>query len=338
MYEISMITGDGIGPELADSASAVIKTLDEKLGIKITLAKLAAGDAALKDLGSALPKETLDSIKNSDACLKAPVGESAAKVIVVLRRKLDLYANLRPAKSHPGTAALRDDIDLLVVRENTEDLYSGHEIDLGDSAVALRIISKKASLRIAKNAFESAVRRSKENPLVTCVHKSNVMPITDGIFRNACSQVAKKYPNVRLEQMYVDACAMNLIRRPHEFDVIVTTNMFGDILSDESSQIVGGLGMAPAANVGDDFALFEPVHGAAFDIAGKQEANPSSFILSVKMMLEWLSSKHGDDACHTAASKLENAVYGAVRDGAKTVDIGGSMSTVEFTGEVLRRI
>ena len=174
MYDISMITGDGIGPELADSASAVIKTLDEKLGVKIALTKLAAGDAALKDTGYALPKETLDAIKNSDACLKAPVGESAADVIVVLRRKLDLYANLRPAKSHPGTVALRDDIDLLVVRENTEDLYSGHEVDLGDSAVALRIISKKASLRIAKNAFEAAVRRSKDAPLVTCVHKSNV--------------------------------------------------------------------------------------------------------------------------------------------------------------------
>ena len=254
MYDISMITGDGIGPELAESASAVIKTLDEKLGVKIALTKLAAGDAALKDTGYALPKETLDAIKNSDACLKAPVGESAADVIVVLRRKLDLYANLRPAKSHPGTVALRDDIDLLVVRENTEDLYSGHEVDLGDSAVALRIISKKASLRIAKNAFEAAVRRSKDAPLVTCVHKSNVMTITDGIFRDACSQVAKDYPSVRLEQMYVDACAMNLIRKPHEFDVIVTTNMFGDILSDESSQIVGGLGMAPAANVGDDFA------------------------------------------------------------------------------------
>ena len=297
---------------------------------------------ALKDTvirsGYALPKETLDAIKNSDACLKAPVGESAADVIVVLRRKLDLYANLRPAKSHPGTVALRDDIDLLVVRENTEDLYSGHEVDLGDSAVALRIISKKASLRIAKNAFEAAVRRSKDAPLVTCVHKSNVMAITDGIFRDACSQVAKDYPSVRLEQMYVDACAMNLIRKPHEFDVIVTTNMFGDILSDESSQIVGGLGMAPAANVGDDFALFEPVHGAAFDIAGKQEANPSSFILSVKMMLEWLSTKHTDDVCSKAATKLENAVYGAVRDGAKTVDVGGSMSTSEFTDEVLRRI
>ncbi|MDI1495303.1 MAG: isopropylmalate/isohomocitrate dehydrogenase [Cenarchaeum symbiont of Oopsacas minuta] len=209
---------------------------------------------------------------------------------------------------------------------------------MGDSAIALRIISKKASLRIAKHAFDTALWRERKNPLVTCVHKSNVMAVTDGLFAEACSEIASQYPNIAFEQMYVDACAMNLIRGPQEFDVIVTTNMFGDILSDESSQIVGGLGMAPAANIGDNFALFEPVHGAAFDIAGRKEANPSSFILSIKMMLDWLSSKHSDDVCSVAAGKLENAVYGAVRDGAKTVDIGGSMNTLEFTGEVIRRL
>ena len=164
--------------------------------------------------------------------------------------------------------ALRDDIDMIIVRENTEDLYTGKEFSLGNSAVALRIISEQASKRIARYAFETAkIRDGKKK--VTCVHKSNVMRVTDGMFAKACTDVSKDYPDISFEQMYVDACAMNLIRQPQEFDVVVTTNLFGDILSDESSQVVGGLGMAPAANIGDGFGLFEPVHGAAFDIAGK---------------------------------------------------------------------
>ena len=194
--------------------------------------------------------------------MKAPVGESAADVIVVLRRMLDLYANIRPAKSYPNMPSLRNDIDMIIVRENTEDLYTGKEFSLGDASVALRIISEKASKRIAKYAFEMAKQRNSMKK-VTCVHKSNVMRITDGMFAKSCSEVAKEYPDISFEQMYVDACAMNLIRQPQMFDVVVTTNLFGDILSDESSQVVGGLGMAPAANIGDKFALFEPVHGAA---------------------------------------------------------------------------
>ena len=186
---------------------------------------------------------------------------------------LDLYANIRPAKSYPHMPALRDDIDMVIVRENTEDLYIGKEFSLGDSAVALRVISEAASKRIAKYAFETAkVRDSMKK--VTCVHKSNVMRVTDGLFAKACTDVSKDYPDVTFEQMYVDACAMNLIRQPEQFDVVVTTNLFGDILSDESSQVVGGLGMAPAANIGDNFALFEPVHGAAFDIAGTKYCKP----------------------------------------------------------------
>lgn len=333
MYKISLITGDGIGPEISESVISVLNTIHDKLDLKFDITKLSAGDKALSETGKALPDETVESIKQSDVCLKAPVGESAADVIVVLRRMLDLYANIRPAKSYPHMPALRDDIDMVIVRENTEDLYTGKEFDLGDSSVALRIISEKASKRIAKYAFETAVQRDSMKK-VTCVHKSNVMRITDGMFAKACTEVSKDYPSISFEEMYVDACAMNLIRQPEKFDVVVTTNLFGDILSDESSQVVGGLGMAPAANIGDKFALFEPVHGAAFDIAGKNIANPSSFLLSMKMMFDWLGKKHNDTRCIKVGQKLESTIFDLVKTGVKTKDIGGNASTLEFTKHI----
>jgi 3-isopropylmalate dehydrogenase len=334
MYKISLITGDGIGPELSESALHILNAIHDQLDVKFQIESLAAGDSALAKHGNALPQSTIDAIKKSDACMKAPVGESAADVIVALRRMLNLYANIRPAKSYPYMPALKDNIDLVIVRENTEDLYTGQEFEVTGAAVAFRVISENASKKIAKYAFETAMQRN-EKKQVTCVHKSNVMRKTDGLFSRICAQVAKDYPQITLEQMYVDACAMNLIRKPESFDVIVTTNLFGDILSDEAAEVVGGLGMAPAANIGDDFALFEPVHGAAFDIAGKGIANPSSFILSAKMMLDWLGQKHHDKKCVNAANKLESAVYGVVKKGIKTRDIGGDKSTVEFTNEIL---
>ena len=337
MYQISLITGDGIGPEISESVIKVLETVNDKLDLKIKIEKLEAGDNALKKTGKALPESTLESVKKSNACLKAPVGESAADVIIVLRRMLNLYANIRPAKSYPNMPALKDNIDLVIVRENTEDLYAGMEFDIGNIAVALRTISEDASKRIAKYAFLMATQRNQKRK-VTCVHKSNVMRKTDGLFVRSCSDIAKGFQDIHFEQMYVDACAMNLIRQPETFDVIVTTNLFGDILSDEAAQVVGGLGMAPAANIGDDFALFEPVHGAAFDIAGKQAANPSSFILSAKMMFEWLGMKNNDQKCFTVAKKIEAAVYGVVQKGIKTKDIGGNITTSEFTEHVISNI
>ena len=333
MYNISLITGDGIGPELSESAISVLETIHDKLDVKTKITSIDAGDSALEKFGKALPDETFQSIKSSDACLKAPVGESAADVIVVLRRKLDLFANIRPAKSYPNTPSLRDDIDLVIVRENTEDLYTGQEFLIDDAAVALRIITEKASKRIAKHAFQTAIQRNQKKR-VTCVHKSNVMRKTDGLFAKSCQTISEEFPNVKFDEMYVDACSMNLIRQPQEFDVIVTTNLFGDILSDQSSQVVGGLGMAPAANLGDNFGLFEPVHGAAFDIAGKQIANPTSFILSIKMMLQWLGNKNNDQNSIFAADTLEQTVLGLVKSGILTKDIGGDKSTKEFTKEI----
>ena len=337
MYNISLITGDGIGPELSESAISILETINDKLDVKTKVTSLEAGDSALEKFGKALPDETFQSIKSSDACLKAPVGESAADVIVVLRRKLDLFANIRPAKSYPNTPSLRDDIDLVIVRENTEDLYTGQEFVINDTAVALRIITEKASKRIAKHAFQTAIQRNQKKH-VTCVHKSNVMRKTDGLFAKSCRSVSEEFPDVKFDEMYVDACSMNLIRQPQEFDVIVTTNLFGDILSDQSSQVVGGLGMAPAANLGDNFGLFEPVHGAAFDIAGKQIANPTSFILSIKMMLQWLGNKNNDQNSISVAHTLEQTVLDVIKSGISTKDVGGDKSTKEFTKEITNRL
>lgn len=343
-YKISLITGDGIGPELSESAMSILDTIHDRLDVKFDVIPLQAGDTALAQTGHALPAHTIDAIRSSDVCLKAPVGESAADVIVVLRRMFDLYANIRPAKSYPNMNALRDNIDMVIVRENTEDLYTGREFEVDGAAIALRVISEDASKRIARHAFETAMRRRRDAPSdaaasvpkVTCVHKSNVMRMTDGLFADACTTISKEYPDVTFEQMYVDACAMNLIRQPEQFDVIVTTNLFGDILSDESSQVVGGLGMAPAANIGDDFALFEPVHGAAFDIARKDIANPSSILLSIKMMLDWLGTQNDDPVCIKAGNVLENTILGLVRSGDKTRDIGGSMTTSAFTHKIVK--
>jgi len=337
MYKISLITGDGIGPEIAESANCILEAIHDNLDIKFDIRNLEAGDTALKSYGNALPDDVFQTIKDSDVCLKAPVGESAKDVIVYLRQMLDLYANIRPAKSYPNMPSLRDDIDLVIVRENTEDLYTGEEFETQGGAVAMRIISEKASRRIAEYAFTIARQRNMQKN-VTCVHKSNVMKKTDGLFSNVCSSVAEKFSEIKFEQMYVDACSMNLIRQPQLFDVIVTTNLFGDILSDESAQVVGGLGMAPAANIGDNFALFEPVHGAAFDIAGKDIANPSSFILSIKMMLDWLGTKYNDKKAIELGRRLENSIIQLVKSNIKTIDIGGEKTTKEFTTEVIKKI
>ncbi|MDQ3881985.1 MAG: isocitrate/isopropylmalate family dehydrogenase, partial [Thermoproteota archaeon] len=238
--------------------------------------EVEAGDSALVKFGKALPESTLEIIEKSQVCLKGPVGETAADVIIVLRRMFDLYANIRPAKSYPNIPCLSSNVDLVTVRENTEDVYLGWEFNTDENTVvALRVTSERASRRIAEHAFKIAMIRNNKHRVVA-VHKANVLRKGDGLFSAVCRSVANNYPEIEYSELYVDAASMNLIRNPEEFDVIVTTNLFGDILSDEAAQVVGGLGMGPAANIGDKFALFEPVHGAAFDIAGKNAANPSS--------------------------------------------------------------
>lgn len=220
-----------------------------------------AGDNAKHELGNPLPESTLQTVRSTDACLKGPVGECAADVIIVLRRTLDLYANIRPAKSYPNVQCFSDQIDLVTVRENTEDLYVGWEFNTDDkTAVAIRLITEKASRRIAEYAFRLCRSRGKSNQVVA-VHKANVMRKTDGLFLTACRTIAAKNPDITYKESYVDAFAMDLIRNPASHDIVLTTNLYGDILSDEAAQLVGGLGMGPAANIGHNYGLFEPVHG-----------------------------------------------------------------------------
>ena len=332
-FSIALIRGDGIGPEVSKAALMVLDAVSEKFSLNFEIIEAPAGDNALKKFGEALPKDTIAAVRDADACLKGPVGESAMDVIVKLRQMFDLYADIRPAKSYPTVNALRNDVDLVIVRENTEDLYKGIEADMGDSAIAVRVISRKASERIAEYAFKMASIRRKS---VVCVHKANVMRKTCGLFARVSREVSERYRKIAFQEMYVDACAMNLIRNPQDFDVILTMNMFGDILSDEAAQVVGGLGLAPSANIGDKQALFEPVHGAAPDIAGKGIANPIATILSMKMMLEWLAKR--DAKCSKAAQSIEDAVVKVLRKGIKTPELGGSKSTKQVGIAIARAI
>jgi 3-isopropylmalate dehydrogenase len=332
-YNVALIPGDGIGPELTETTLHVLDAVQKKFNLSLKFVELEAGDACLEKRGVALPEETVEAIRNSHVCIKGPVGETAADVIVKLRMMFDLYANVRPIKAYPGVTCLRNDIDLVFARENTEGLYKGFEFVLDDTAVALRIITRKGCERIAQKAFELALRRNKKRK-VTAVHKANVLRVTCGLFAEVCREMAKEYPNVSFEEQYVDAASMRLIKEPQNYDVIVTTNLFGDILSDEAAQLVGGLGMAPGGNIGDNFALFEPVHGSAPTRVGKHTANPCSMILASKMMLEWLGEGHSDPVCLRAAEAVEIGMTEALRKGLTVPDFGGRLKTFEM-GEAI---
>jgi 3-isopropylmalate dehydrogenase len=333
-YTISMIRGDGVGPELVHSANLLLEAISDNSDTKFSFDIMDAGDSSISRFGQAMPDQVLDIIRKSDACLKGPVGESAADVVLVLRQSMDLYANVRPVKSFPNLKGLSDAIDLVIIRENTEDLYLGWEFDADSSTViSLRRTSERASRRIAEYAFKASSQRGKKK--VVAVHKANVLRRGDGLFARTCKDVSKNFPQIEFTEQYVDACAMNLIRNPDDYDIILTTNMFGDILSDEALQVAGSIGMGPAGNIGDDFGLFEPAHGAAFDIAGKNIANPSSILLSSKLMLEWLGGKRSDAGAIREAQRVENAIRKMLIGNRRTVDIGGNMSTIEFTNAVI---
>ncbi len=326
MYKIAVIPGDGIGKEVMEATLHVLEALD----IEFDYIFADAGDEYAEKTGVALPPETIDVVKTSQACLFGAAGESAADVIVKMRQELDLYVNLRPVKSYPGTNSVFDNLDFVIVRENTEGLYIGREEYTEDGATALRVVTKKASERICKFAFEYAKKTARRK--VTAVHKANVLKKTDGIFKETFYNVAKNYPEMELDDRYVDATAMFFITKPEMFDVIVTTNLFGDILSDEGAGLVGGLGLIPSANIGENQGLFEPVHGSAPSHAGKGTANPSAMILSAVLMLDYLDENE-------AARKLEDALVEILKEG-KTVtkDLGGSSSTMEMAREVRKKL
>ncbi len=325
-YRIAWMKGDGIGPEISDAAIKIITLLGDIYGIEWDIRFYEMGDEAKKRFGTALPKETLDGIRSSDLAIKGPVGETAFESIVYLRQTLDLYANLRPAKSYKNLPSLKP-IDVLIVRENTEDLYKGIEFKINDIAVALKLITEKGTRRIAKVAAKYALNRKKK---VTIVHKANVMRITDGLFRDISKQELKMF-DIEVDEKYVDAMSMALIRNPQDFDVLLTPNVYGDILSDEAAQIAGGLGFAASANIGDEFNLFEPVHGSAPDIAGKGIANPYSMFNVLVMALDHLWISKNDSSAMHAKETLEKAIESSIEKGYLTPDAGGKLKTEEVT-------
>ncbi len=326
MYKIAVIPGDGIGKTVVPEAVRVL----ERTGLKFDFQYMEVGHEVFKKVGTSIPEDVLSEIKETQACLfgatTTPVDVADYRsAVVTLRKALDLFANVRPAKSYPIRSSVKD-VDLVIVRENTEGLYSGIEFELEDSAFTLRMITRKASERIAKFAFNLATKRRKK---VTVVTKANVMRKSCGLFRQVSLLVAKDYPQVEVNELFVDVAAMNLVLKPQVFDVILTSNLFGDILSDEAAGLVGGLGLAPSANIGNDYALFEPVHGSAPDIAGKGIANPMAAILSAKMMLNYLGETKW-------AERIENAVVTVLREGkCLTPDLGGTSTSHEVTEAII---
>jgi 3-isopropylmalate dehydrogenase len=330
MYKIAVIPGDGIGKEVMSSTIKVLQELSNKTDLSFQFLEYMAGDEHKEKTGIALPEETVQGVQNSDACLFAAVGDTAKEVIIPLRQRLNLYANLRPAKAYPGINALKPDIDIMIVRENTEGIYKMIGSREKTWGINVRIITYEASEKIVRYAFNYARENSRKK--VTAVHKANVLDFTENVFLEAARDVAKEYPDIEYEEQIIDACAMKLVLMPEKFDVIVTTNMFGDILSDEAAGLIGGLGLTPSGNIGDDKAIFEPVHGSAPDIAGKGIANPIACILSSVMMLDWLGEKD-------AAKRLENSVLNILNEGRiRTPDLGGTHKTKDITDTIISKL
>jgi homoisocitrate dehydrogenase len=338
---VCLISGDGVGKEVIPVAAQVL----DSLGLGLQFVEAQAGFEYFSKFGDSIPERTLAEVESCGVALFGATSSPSTHVdgyrspILAMRKTFDLYANLRPVRSLPGPFS-RPGVDMLIVRENTEGLYIGRERLEGDTAIAERWISRRGSQRIARMAFEQARSRDptinqiaphNHQTSVTMVHKANVLKVTDGLFRQAVLEVAEDYPEIACNELLVDAMAMRLIRDPEQFDVIVTTNLFGDILSDEASALVGGLGVAPSTNLGERVAVFEPVHGSAPDIAGKGCANPIGAILSAAMLLEHLGER-------TAARRVQAAVMQSLSEGIMTRDLGGNAGTVDVTREVLRNL
>ena len=323
--EIAVIPGDGIGQEVVPAAIDVI----EALGVGFEFVEGRAGDHVLESHGEALPQETYDLAADADATLFGAAGETAADVILPLREAVGSFANVRPARAYPGVDSLRPETDLVFVRENTEGVYSGIESEIADGVTTLtRVITDSASRRIAEYGFEYAEENGYDD--VTVAHKANVMRTTDGQFLESVAAVAAA-GGYEYDDALMDALAMHLLLRPEEYGVVICPNLAGDVLSDLAAGLVGGLGLLPSANVGDDNALFEPVHGSAPDIAGDGVANPSATVLSAAMLLEHL----GYDAEATA---VREAVEAVLADGPRTPDLGGSASTEAVTEAIVGRL
>lgn len=331
MHNITLIKGDGIGPEISD---AVVEILD-KAGAKINWDIQTAGADVAEIEGDPLPKRVIESIKKNKTALKAPVttpiGKGFRSVNVRLRKELDLYANIRPCKNIEGIKTPFDNVDLVVVRENTEDLYAGIEEKIDENTMhAIKVITRKSSTRIVEYAFNYAKKMGRKT--VWAVTKANICKLTDGLFLDCAREVAKNYPEIEYKEILVDALCMQLVQNPSKFDVLVMPNLYGDIVSDLTAGLIGGLGVAQGANIGVDCAVFEPVHGSAPDIKGQNLANPTALLLCAIEMLKYLNE-------FEIAKKVENAVYKTIKEGkVLTKDLGGNSTTTEFTKEIIRNL
>lgn len=330
MKTVTLINGDGIGPEISDAVIRII----EASGLEINWDIQTAGTDVIADEGTPLPARVLESIKVNKVALKAPIttpiGMGFRSVNVQLRKALDLYANIRPCKNLPNVKTRYDNVDLVVVRENTEDIYAGleHKID-DNTAECIKIISKKASERICRYAFDYAVKHKRKE--VCCVTKANICKLTDGLFLECFRNVGSEYPKIKQREILVDNLCMQLVQDPTAFDVLVMPNLYGDIVSDLTAGLIGGLGVAQGANIGKYGAVFEPVHGSAPDIKGKNKANPTALLLSAIDMLRYIE----EDAY---ADKIEKALYKTLEDGCFTEDLGGKMKTTEFRDAVIMNL
>ncbi|HEY4227197.1 MAG TPA: isocitrate/isopropylmalate dehydrogenase family protein [Candidatus Limnocylindrales bacterium] len=331
-HRITLIPGDGIGPELAEATTRVL----DATGIGFEWEVQEAGEATIASEGTPLPERVLESIRRNKVALKGPittpVGSGFRSVNVGLRQALNLYANLRPARSMAGVPSRYDDVDLVIVRENTEDLYAGIEHMVGkDAAESIKIITRAASERIARFAFEYAVANGRHK--VTAVHKANIMKLSDGLFLESCRTIAAEYEGrIEFEDRIVDNMCMQLVQKPELYDVMVLPNLYGDIVSDLCAGLVGGLGVAPGANIGEDGAVFEPVHGSAPKYAGLNKANPTALILSGALMLRHLGYPE-------MGERVEDAVRSVIAEGRTTTsDLGGDAGTREFADAVIERL
>ena len=331
-HRVTLIPGDGIGPELAEASRRVL----DASGIEFDWEVVDAGEAVMATYGTPLPEHVLESIVRNKVALKGPittpVGEGFRSVNVMLRQALGLYANLRPARSMPGLDTRYQDVDLVIVRENTEDLYAGIEHRVGrDAAESIKIITREASERIARFAFDYAVANGRHK--VTAVHKANIMKLSDGLFLESCRTIAADYEGrIEFEDRIVDNMCMQLVQKPELYDVLVLPNLYGDIVSDLAAGLVGGLGVAPGANIGTDAAVFEPVHGSAPKYAGLNKANPTALILSGALMLRHLG--HPD-----AAERVEASVRAVIAEGRSTTqDLGGPAGTSQFADAIVERL
>lgn len=328
MYKATLIPGDGIGPEVIKAATSVI----EAAGVNILWDEKQIGKSAMAKYNNSLPEDTINSIEKNRIALKGPstteVGTGFRSANISLRQRLNLYANIRPIKTIEGVNTKFKDIDMVIFRENTEDLYMGIEHMIGkDAAESIKVITREASERIASMAFSYAVKEKRRK--VTCAHKANVMKLSDGLFLSSVRSVASKYPDIEYEEVIVDSLFMNMVMNPEKYDILVLPNLYGDLLSEMSAGLVGGLGIVPGVNIGVEAAVFEPTHGTAPDIAGQGIANPTAAILCAVMLLRHIGEK-------AAAERIYNSICRTIKEGKYvTKDLGGNYSTIDMTKAVI---